>query len=239
MIKLQDPTDTHKKQHPYVLYGILGVFTLNFFSSCGAFLSSSRNVQLAEDKSTIYVQTQDKETAQATKVDPLHREEALLKNYAYELVKVGWTWNGSSPPKKHNDKVYPAELFAISQGIEPLLRDGWLEIEGKKYEKAEQPIQEYLSGQWQSVVEIKKDKDIHISKLQPGQWEIHVVSIRTHRSKDGKSFPEKLNKKMVVEAVIPTEGEGKRLFGESYTHLNHLVTKHQHHGLMITSLEDF
>lgn len=239
MLKLKDPTDTHQKQHPYVLYAILGVFTLNFFSSCGAFLSSSRNVQLAADQSTIYVQTQDDETVQAQKVDPLHREEELLRNYAYELVKVGWTWNGGSLPKKHNDNVYPGELFAIAQSIDPLLRDGWLAIEHQKYEKAQQPIQEYLTGQWQSVVEIKRDKDIHITQLQPGQWQIHVISIRTHRSKDGKSFPEKLNKKLVVEAVIPTQGEAQRLFGDTYSHLNHLITKYQHHGLMITSMEDF
>lgn len=239
MLKLQDPSDTRKKQYPYALYGLLVLFTLNFFSSCGAFLSSSRNVQLAEDQSTIYVQNRDDETIPATKADPLHREESLLRAYAYDLVRMGWTWSDTSNPTKHNNEVYPAELYAIAQGLDPLLRDGWLTIEREKYEKTKQPMNEYLSGQWQSVVEIRKDDDIHISQLQPGQWLIYVVAIRTHRSKEGKSFPEKLNKKMVVEAVIPTRGESQRLFGDKDTHLNRLVTKRKHDGLMITSLEDF
>lgn len=238
MLKLQDPSDTRKKQYPYALYVVLVLFALNFFSSCGAFLSSARNVQLAEDQSTVYVQNQD-ETASASKVDPLHREESLLRSYAYDLVRMGWTWSQSSTPKKHNNEIYPAELFAIAQGIDPLSRDGWLAIEREKYEKTKQPMKEYLSGQWESVVEVRKDDDIHVSQLQPGQWLIYVVAVRTHRSKEGKTFPEKLNKKIVVEAAIPTRGESQRLFGDKDTHLNRLITKRKHDGLIITTLEDF
>ena len=252
------PTTEFESGHPlarrspfhYMPLFILVVLLLNLFSSC----NNSRKLDLAiKNKPYIYVQVIDEELegkiVKAKPVDPLHRDEVTLVNFAENWLKIAFTWQNKRKQNQGSTKTYvqerrvnyPYPFYLASLAMQPGYREAFMEATQKKYRK-EFVFGKYISGEYQSFVRTFERPIVEAARndegeVIPGQWDVKIVSTRTHAADKTILGHEIFNKIIRLRAIEPSDNRG--LWSEDPTSLGKLLNQMQKQGLQVIRVTEF
>ena len=228
----------------YMPLSILVTLLLILFSSCN---NSRLLKQAIQNQAYIYVQTTDGEILKAKPVEPLHREEVILANFAENWLKIAFSWHKvgktSENYVKENGVNYPYAFYLASLAMKPGYREAFMELTKKKY-RQEFLFSKYISGEYQSyvrtferpIVEEVKSKD---GEIIPGYWDIKIAATRTHAAGKAPIAHEIFNKIIRLRAVEPMEESEKiqKIWGD--TELSRLLIEMQKKGLQVVEVTDY
>ena len=227
----------------YMPLFILVVLLLNLFNSC----NNSRRLDLAiQNKPYIYVQSTNGEIIKAEPVDPFHREENVIANFAENWLKLAFTWQKAANPDQNYVKErgvnYPYSFYLASLAMQPGNREAFMDATKKKY-REDFLFTKYISGEYQSYVRIFEKPVVSLVKnddgeVIPGVWAVKIVATRTHAAGEAIIAHEIFNKIIRLRAVKPSD-DCERAWLDCQTELGKLLNQMQKKGLQVVSATEF
>lgn len=210
---------------------VLILLTLNFFTSCGSFLSAGRSSSTGQS-GAIFIQTVDGNHIEAKSVPDNYRNEKNVEKYARRWVTGAWTWTQPDSKENPNHVVMgtakiPLPLYYYSRGMNPGYSDDWLNLQADIYQEKFK-FDDYIFDGKQSHIRILKS----VIQETQGGWEVSIVANRIHTN-DGVTFAtERFNRKLKLIPVLPVSKEQlKWLDGDSPVARN--LQEMQSSGLLI------
>ena len=248
------PTTEFEPNHPlarpspfrFMPLSIWVLLLVIVFNSC----NNTRKLNLAiKNKPYIYVQTKKGEIVKAKPVDPLHREEVVLANFAENWLKIAFTWNNTRNQAQSTTKTYvqergtnyPYQFHLASLAIQPGYREAFMDATKKKY-RQDFVFSKYISGEYQSYVRTFEQPIVEAARnddgdLLTGVWDVKIVATRTHAAGESILGHEVFNRSLRLRAVKPSDELG--LWGDGQTNLGKLLNQMQKKGLQVISVTEF
>ncbi len=216
---------------PLLIWAVL-LFLL--FNSC----NNSRQLKLAiQNKPYIYVQTDDESIVKAKVVAPSYREEGVIRDFVENWLEIAFTWQNQEQKNyfvTERNIDFPLPFYLASLGIKPGYREAFMDGTYQKYDQ-KFPFHQYISGEYQSYV--RTFKDPVVSPVEPGVWDVKIVTTRTHARKNSIIAHEILNRIIRVQAIKPSDDN--YLWGEPTTELGRLLNQMQKQGLQVIEITEF
>ena len=232
----------------YMPIVILVLLLLNLFSSC----NSSRRLNLAiQNKPYIYVQTTDRDVLKAKPVDPLHREEGVIADFALDWLELAFTWRATPGAEKNyvneGGVNYPVPFHFASLALKPGYREAFMEATTKKY-RQDFLFSKYISGEYQSYLRSFEKPVVESVRTDngdvvPGFWDVKIAAIRTHAAGDETIAHEIFNRVIRLKAIEPSNGNKNKNPSEdkacgTQRDLGELLAHMQDKGLQVVSVTE-
>ncbi|MDJ0647137.1 MAG: hypothetical protein QNJ60_00385 [Xenococcaceae cyanobacterium MO_188.B19] len=242
-VKGYNPLD---KPNPlrYVPLLMWGMILLLLVNSC----NNSRKLDKAiQNKPYIYVQKQDAEMVKAKPVNPLHREEKVLKDFGETWLRIAFTWQKTSSKEKNyvteKGVNYPIEFHLASLAIKPGIREAYMKSTYEKY-RDQFTLAKYIANQYQSRIDIYYQPIVtavqdESGAVIPGLWDVKIVAIRTHAQDKSIIAHEVFNRVIRLRAIKPSDE--KYLWGDKTSDLSlgELLNQMQKQGLQVIQITEF
>jgi len=220
----------------YLPLAVITLLILNLLATC---TNTSTLRSAISNRSKIYVQSVDGTTLEAQLVDPLHRSDATIRNFAEDWLKLAYTWKASTEEAtnfvKERGIAFPREFHVASIALEPAYREAFMDRQTQKYQK-EFAFGNYITGRSQAYVRVFEPGRSKVQLVEKGVWDVTIVATRTHAIDNSIFAQETLNRIIRVKAISP---EINQKLWEQETYLGKVMNEMQQQGLQIVQVSEF